>query len=128
MIVCSGPAAGGMPLAAARSALAGAAGTGTAGLPGMTFTSPQLGHLILVPALSSGTSKGFSQLSHLIVIMASRYQSWVGVRVRVSLAFPAGRFQGRSTLGCMRIVLRSEERRVGKEGRSRWAPYPQKNE
>src|SRR5258708_34114570 len=26
-------------------------------------------------------------------------------------------------LPCARVIIRSEERRVGKEGRSRWSPY-----
>ena len=38
-------------------------------------------------------------------------------------AFIFGLFKGRSGLVLLSMLLRSEERRVGKECRSRWSPY-----
>ena len=64
-----------------------------------------------------------------------QYQAYTGVIMRAQFLAPDGRVEGsfRSTsfigsyallaVGALIIISRSEERRVGKECRSRWSPY-----
>ena len=91
---------------------------------GFRFTSNQLFWLTAVPALSGATLRVF--YSFMVPIFGGR--RWTVIST-LSLLLPAVgmgiALQDSSTSYSTLLILqlRSEERRVGKECRSRWSPY-----
>src|SRR5712671_3046640 len=68
------------------------------------------------------TVERYSHVQHLVTSLRSRLRDDLDRFDALAACFPAGTVTGAPKIRAMEII-RSEERRVGKECRSRWSPY-----
>src|ERR1035441_3869682 len=92
-------------------------------LSARSFEHPQaLGNHFAANAVALNYRNSVSLQGSLPVISIGLFDRWQGEvlaqRTRIQFPLPSRHHQRRHA-----VAYRSEERRVGKEGRSRWAPY-----
>src|SRR5258708_2835887 len=95
------------------------------------FGSPNVGYLTslgyIVPGFMSplAVTVEFIIIASLVLGLGTRYGALLGLLFVIVATVTAHRYWGypQAAQGVQYIFLRSEERRVGKECRSRWSPY-----